>query len=893
MSLNFPTDVTIGQDADYNTGQFNESLTPEALRKSPQRRARLEDYANNHAPPGIEIEVRLLSGIDTACAINTDTATAPENAPDGIDFKEFANTEADFLLLITSNKMPIPLEDTPFENQEVLDYAIQCAFTLHEIAHVLYTDFGEYSDICGEYLDTEDTQKAKSFKHFTNGFEDGAIERAIRLPMTERVPSRQKLVNHYLRLPGEYMNVGWLDAVEIASIDLPIYDTHTIKSLLDPTNEDYTFANKEDRALFIDLLPQLRTLRNEVLQTPIPSERYRLLASFWKTTIDPLIEEQKKSSNSDQQSQQDGQSDSRHGGEGDEGDRNAQENNGGGGSKGESPPQEEDASQAPDGLREESQPDAPNQQDGPTGSESNVEGQGHKEEKPSQSDTDLQISPSEHFPDDLERATALTERSSSTGPDTDALPAPETPSDGESGEKEAPQLSPSTTHSENDSDSDSDHTDSEPATPQGDQNPTGQPSDDIAPENSDEQSNEGENATEPTENTSSGANQTNLADFDEIKPSEQTDPDQTSSSTKEGTDQATQSPVATESGAEAEQEAEKTPGEPEPTENVPVPGSSREQPNLSEEYVEEETEATNDQSSQSPPPQFEDEISVLEGLMGDGSGDGSGTGGLDQSEIELLPTVPQSPQMQEQWNQAMRNKEITGGYLQDALKNSQRSDQQRGRRSGAFDSGRAQAYAAGRMSAFKQRSPGTKRKYTLIIVLDRSGSMSETEIKAAETAVAQFALAAEDIGIKVSIIDFYNDEIRVLTPFHVPVEETASSIIQNKMGGTTPLSDVLTFARERVQREAISNWHPIMLVVTDGRPNNLDQYLEELRHTQQTVSSIFGLTIAPSIDAQSPPKEYQDQELYFSAHEFVTSLDPKSISRKLEELTLKAKTLVK
>jgi Mg-chelatase subunit ChlD len=269
----------------------------------------------------------------------------------------------------------------------------------------------------------------------------------------------------------------------------------------------------------------------------------------------------------------------------------------------------------------------------------------------------------------------------------------------------------------------------------------------------------------------------------------------------------------------------------------------------------------------------------------------SGSRTLDTSRLTVLPDDNPQAYDTDKWNDAVSEAEYTGKQLKQALTRSRRDERSRGRTSGRYDTGRAAAHAIGKTTYFRQRDFGGRRKYALMIVLDRSGSMSGRDIDTTEQAVAQFALAAEDIGIDVCVLDVYDDRPRVLSPFNTDTETTASSLISGYTSGTTPLTDTLVLARERMRQESTRGLTPLMLVVTDGKPNNRETYLQELEATRQEIPSVLGITIDRNADKQSHTEAHREQRQLFTAHEFITSPSTDTITTALESLAIHAEPL--
>lgn len=1149
MSSQF-NNITIGNSSAFNADDFDTTQTPTEARQSESRRKVLERYANAHAPVGETVDLYLSSQMRSAFAMDPDSAGAGPDAATDLGIRDRLDTDADYVIFVTSKKQPIELEETEYQNQLILDYATQCAFILHEIGHVLYTDFEAYFEEIHEISDGVPDNIADEAASIFNAFEDGAIERAVRLDTTERAAERQKLLNHFLRVRCDSKTYSWLTAITLAGMDLSIYDTGTLGELLDPANESFTFAGQAHRDIFLTLLPKIVDLRDEVLYSPDPEHRYESIANFWKVNVEPLLELGQQPDQNQQQANQNQQQGSQSQQSGESGQSSEAEDDGASQQSGQNqnPSDDdagqdtqqagEDASQSTSGRDEGQSPDAgedsesaganadstdseaPGEDTGEGGQTdsqqagSQSEGTPSPDEVPSP-DAGSESQQTEHFPDDFSRA-ASAEGTNDQQPDLDAKPADQAPAPTESqsesedvdetgdqsdpggdGDRanEAPQLTPpgadngpedeseGTVDDRDSQQPDSDSGNEEAGSESGDEqeisdeasgvggDATGdeegeEPAEDTttdgnAGEQSPSDTNEGaetesgstdtpdDQAAEGDETGSAGDSSTSEGESESVADDESTDdgasaedasdddsaaengqttfdsftnatgdsgdegagndasepekadsgdsgekgPDagesgetgpasgeESGNGAEEGGDESSETgdtekgsqtedlngggdtksespdspgeqsadesagqegaePGASdgagepgndagngaESGAQGEQAGPETgidgeassngtdsaegPGASQNTPSPDIPGGS-EDLNPDEEYLNDEAESVESQLPDTEPdPELENELDRLEQSLNelnreydasqdssDGSGsDGAGSSGMSQESLKVLPTSGDDARETERWTNAMGNAGTTGHGLKQALSNSQRDSRTRGRSSGSFDSGRASAFAVGKTTCFEQRDFGGDKKYALIIVLDRSKSMAPYRgtnlVETAEEAVAQFGKAAEDIGIEVSIFDFYDGEIRVPCPFGTPVEHAADSIVTGDAKGGTPLSDALSLARERVRQEASRSVKPLMLVVTDGKPANKSEYLAELERANKEIPSIMGLTLAPGINPEKPPEKFSEQAENFNSHEFVTTLTSDEITKKLEDVALRSEQL--
>jgi len=255
-------------------------------------------------------------------------------------------------------------------------------------------------------------------------------------------------------------------------------------------------------------------------------------------------------------------------------------------------------------------------------------------------------------------------------------------------------------------------------------------------------------------------------------------------------------------------------------------------------------------------------------------GNGAGKGSLDS--LSILPQVgEQAPLVR--WQAATAGADAVGGTLRMALRESRRDQTRSGVTSGSFDRRRAGALARGDVNTFSVRQPGDEKQYDLVLVLDRSTSMS-TLIDTAEDAVARFALACEDLGINVAIMDFVHGDARLIKPFSVETEHVQASLMSGETGGGTPLTDALGFARRLLDQRRDS---PLVIIITDGKPGSADDYQQEL---QQTYAPVCGLTLALDTPRGQAPERAKDVEQFYDRHLYVHDIG--DLDRRLDQFAI-------
>lgn len=142
----------------------------------------------------------------------------------------------------------------------------------------------------------------------------------------------------------------------------------------------------------------------------------------------------------------------------------------------------------------------------------------------------------------------------------------------------------------------------------------------------------------------------------------------------------------------------------------------------------------------------------------------------------------------------------------------------------------------GKIDIFEQKREGKKKNYSCMIVCDRSGSMSDY-IDDVELAAGAVAYGLEEVGVDVSLLDTYNSKTTLAKPFGGDVDDFAEKLFANRVSGGTPLRYTLRFARSRIVRGA--NDLPFMIVITDGRPAQIEATKEEIKKSQFPVLGIY------------------------------------------------------
>jgi|AntDeeMinimDraft_5_1070356.scaffolds.fasta_scaffold03577_2 Mg-chelatase subunit ChlD len=316
------------------------------------------------------------------------------------------------------------------------------------------------------------------------------------------------------------------------------------------------------------------------------------------------------------------------------------------------------------------------------------------------------------------------------------------------------------------------------------------------------------------------------------------------------------------------------------TKEIEPDNNSPTQPGTGEDPYEPHPELAEDEQNQIQQEQrdLEEEIRQAQEELeefAEALSDGAGGGGIGEVQFNI---DPEGTTHSERWDDAVANRKRTARLLKKHLERSRRDKWKRGRTKGSLDSKRLHAVPSKRLDVMKRRDPGNKKKYSVIIVLDRSGSMGGEKIDIAESAIARYALAMEDLGIEVCVMDMYQNTARVISPFGVDIEMAKGDLMSNETGGGTPLSDAVEIARKRMQN---SNEFPLMISVTDGQPRDPDRYHEELNKSHMPV---MGITINPRAKLADGGPRTGPQDQYYDIHTYVNSQS--ELEEQLEKMTM-------
>ncbi|WP_299331661.1 VWA domain-containing protein [Haloplanus sp.] len=227
----------------------------------------------------------------------------------------------------------------------------------------------------------------------------------------------------------------------------------------------------------------------------------------------------------------------------------------------------------------------------------------------------------------------------------------------------------------------------------------------------------------------------------------------------------------------------------------------------------------------------------------------------------------------ERWRTVQRDGTSLARRFRNRLREQQRDVEHRRQRRGTLDRSRLVAASRGHPDVFTRVQEGEDKRYTCVVVLDRSGSMDGGAVDAAETGALTAAFALESVGVEVTILDLHDSTVRLVKTGTEGVRETRNRVLTGRAGGGTPLSDALSLARARF----IDAENPFVLVVTDGLPDDEAAYTAEL----DTVSfPVLGVYLTRPEGTDTRPVE--SDRTYF--HRLAVVTDWSTVDQRLRRL---------
>jgi uncharacterized protein YegL len=862
--------------------QLAETLTPDVtarVRASRDRAERLRAFICGHLPPGIDIEVVLTPAVQTAAVLPADLEAVLRSDATDLEREHAARlldgVDADYLVLITTN--PTPLDRIPLNDQLTADHAHQFGLAFHELLHILKTAILGIAALLDDEVDPEYHQQVHDL---INIIEDGAIEReaihgsnfsdnaGVRLELTRRIHSQtpDDLAD------GQQARFSFWDAVTSALYEAAIYPTGTTDVLLDGDDDRITFASQDAEEAFHQVHTDLEQLAVEALairgtdpddlaathDKTASLRRARRVIETWTSTLQPLIESRAlaETETEDQGGKETGQ-----GGE-DECDASPPA------------PTEDEAGLAP----ESTGPGVSLDRDATSNPYQDVLDQPSVTPAPDPDPTDLSsgsdASTSSTGPTDSpvaeseghsSGATPIREQDRARDVSDERHPSVEQDEgvDESQSRREALAAAVERTRGRRQEDAGSEFGSARAGPADGDRM-GGQTSLDAFgsadPSSADESSG-------PTTVSSTRAE----------SPSTETDPERSRDSVGAGPSIPDAWPVGPAHGADVpnadgeaatyeealQQDRRAAHGEA-ATGGLDQIALERELDRLEESL---QRASSGQSGSENRPP----------GASIDESPAGGAGAGVDQ--LEDLAIVPVSDELvpAHEWGTIEDGAARVAQILEKELTLERQRGTRTGLTTGSYNTRAGHRLAIGDPCVCKTRTPGREKRYCLVLVLDRSGSMRQgtpSKIEVATQALARFAVAAEGLGIRVAVIDFIDGEARLLKPFSIETRHIQSTLLETACGGGTPLADAIRLARTLVETQRDE---PLIITVTDDQPSDAEAVKREVRASYAPVCSLTIATdCAPGTlgaDAAELASIYERQAAVYNAEELDARLD--------------------
>jgi Mg-chelatase subunit ChlD len=769
-----------------------------------------------------------------------------------------------YLVRITAAALPQPATDL---DREVFDRAAQHGLALHEAGHILYTDFDALFSAL-ENAVTNNTPAIQEFaKEIFNTFEDGAVEQNIREDFSEVAAKRLELVNRNLRQerlnsvpPTERRNMTASNAIQTAALDTCVADSGITERLCNDGKDEWDFANDDHRRLYFALLPIIRETHLKTITAPDAETRAQHIAQCW-TVIETTLFDTDKPQQAGAESDAPQNSDQ---------------------SEGQSTP---DDSSDPDAAADNSQSqspdsntDSPAHSESPTAEDSSPTddtdadlnappektpntGNGNVGDSDADTEADdvatTQLSPHEAAPDsaftspldnpldedepfsnpsvdtrdDLSESPSCSEESISDHQD-DVFGDDTSPdhADDQNDTDNADQDTLSTASDEDGTEptigAETERTDADTITDDDNQTTVGPPDSEGEHENEPD-----EVTTKDEESTPQDTNQSSLADF--TSPESEQDGD-----TEEDTSEEASQPEAT-SGDSADSEPSETSSEEDATpstDNSPessTAGDTTTTPTPSDVSIPDEELAEKEREKLTSERRKADAKASRQQQANDFA-----EAALNDTDVDAeIAPENQAHFDAPRWATTSAKARPLAQTFKYRLKDANKDNKKRGTTAGTPDSSLLYNTSTGNPNYMAQRTRGDSKRHSFVIILDRSSSMSfhtsnKSPVENAEEGVVQAALALEECDVDICIIDFYHGDVRILNPFHQPVEEAKHRLLTGESGGGTPLGKALAVAK--TQLDAVGGPGHV-LAMTDDDPTDEERYHAEATNCQYPI----------------------------------------------------------
>lgn len=171
---------------------------------------------------------------------------------------------ADYDVFIPYDDIQQPLTDLP---PEVYDLLFQETELMHELGHVMYTDY----DAMIEAIESVERHWQGPFKHIFNAAEDGRIETQLAREynvaddITVKSANLVEQANEMRAGTNGVIEYTVLEAITVGLLDMGYYDSGRFAAILDDSNHEHRVNSEHGRQLLADIKPRMADFMVEML----------------------------------------------------------------------------------------------------------------------------------------------------------------------------------------------------------------------------------------------------------------------------------------------------------------------------------------------------------------------------------------------------------------------------------------------------------------------------------------------------------------------------------------------------------------------------------------------------------------------------------------------------
>jgi Mg-chelatase subunit ChlD len=734
------------------------------------------------------------------------------------------------------------------------DLMVQRTLTAHEVAHVNYTDNAAF----GKAKSSLPAEERPAFHSIFNALEDGAIEEQLRSTFDVEDVLAVTNANFRFTYDNDSREYDLLAATQLAGLDLAVFDSGILGSLLDPADNP-SFSDRQTRTRFVKtVLPAVAEAAEDVLEEPEGDARVQRILELWRKirdefdSLEPPKQPTPKGSvpaNSNADASSSVPADQL--GEGQPADA---------GGKGEG--QSTNSEGADTSGEADGEIDGSKSESSKSGSSAGSADSSNNTANRSTESTPTDDQPEEADQNDL---------------DDDEVRHGESAGDEVTENGDTKNSEGQNDESDNEEANSTDSDDLDNGTGASSEQASG-PSAEAKDENS---TNESSSDDESDDSVAKNANDQSVDGSTEVQEGPDGRTDGTENEVSPDTDSEAGETGGTGSGGGFEQEfpedsessRENDVGEDEDESNGV--NSEREEDEISEDIREQAREAA-EEAIERVERQQDREDAVADDYEKAAEKIEEVVKGTDLRRVRVRRPDTSDQVESNRWREIERDGERLGRIFDQRLQNEQRSQQRRHQRRGQLDPRALPRLAQSDPRVFRSEDKPDEKEYAIILVLDRSGSMSGT-IGVAEQAVAILSQALESIGIQTCLVEMYRSSARIAIPFTVDTADVPEAVLTGETSGGTPLAEVLHLSREYVSE---MDAKPAMLTVTDGKPSDEKAYFEQLDQTPFPVLGVYVDTSARShrqaLDRHERSAQYYDERRVV--------IDPDELTETLEQL---------